>query len=58
MEGTVGIARASTITYQTHRSNRKLPKKFYFATCKPTVPVLLVYVLVRDVLVENTDRYM
>ena len=36
MEGTVGIARASTITYQTHRSNRKLPKKFYFATCKGT----------------------
>ena len=34
MEGTVGIARASTTTYQTHRSNGKL---FYFATSKPTV---------------------
>ena len=41
MEGTVGIARASTITYQTHRSNGRLKKKKilfrYPGTCKGTV---------------------
>ena len=39
MEGTVEIARAITITYQTHRPNGKRQKSFDLDLCNHTVHV-------------------
>ena len=39
MEGTVEIARAITITYQTHRPNGKRQKSFDLDLCNRTVEV-------------------
>ena len=39
MEGTVEIARAITITYQTHRPNGKRQKSFDLDLCNRTVRI-------------------
>ena len=41
MEGTVEIARAITITYQTHRPNGKRQKGFDLDLCNHTVGILV-----------------